>query len=92
MNKKVQFLVEKYGITALSNDNLSLFVSEIYNDGYHDGKAFKERYMTIRDHFAGLAMQGLSTIDGYIGLDYIASDAYALADAMLKAREVGDDN
>ena len=48
--------------------------------------------LTIRDHFAGLAMQGLSTIDGYIGLDYIASDAYALADAMLKAREVGDDN
>ena len=47
--------------------------------------------LTIRDHFAGLAMQGLSTIDGYIGLDYIASDAYALADAMLKAREVEGD-
>jgi len=93
MNKKVQFLATKYGITALSNDNLNLFVSEIYNDGYHDGKAFKERYMTVRDQFASSAMQGFWSSDPEIIWSYeeCAKYAYKQADAMLKAREVGDE-
>jgi len=94
MSKKVEFLATKYGITALSNDNLSLFVSEIYNDGYHDGKAFKERYMTVRDQFASSAMQGLMSADPESRWSYeeCAKYAYKQADAMLTAREVGDDN
>lgn len=43
--------------------------------------------LDIRDHFAGLAMRGLATNNGYIGMEYIAKDAYALADAMLKERK-----
>lgn len=45
--------------------------------------------MTLRDHFAGLAMQAL--IQRLTGEDneivYTAEDAYSFADAMLKARE-----
>jgi len=41
--------------------------------------------MTLRDYFAGQAMQGIL----FEGLDEIetAKNAYAMADAMLKARE-----
>jgi hypothetical protein len=43
--------------------------------------------MTLRDYFAAKAMQGLlagtTTSDG----NMIVKDAYAIADAMLKARE-----
>jgi hypothetical protein len=43
--------------------------------------------MTLRDYFAAKAMQGLlagtTTSDGLV----IVKDAYAIADAMLKARE-----
>ena len=45
--------------------------------------------MTLRDHFAGLAMQSLiqtSTGDDNEIVD-AAEDAYSYADAMLKARE-----
>ena len=42
--------------------------------------------ITLRDHFAGLAMQGLATLEGYTGAMWIAKDAYDLADAMLKER------
>jgi hypothetical protein len=45
--------------------------------------------MTLRDHFAGLAMNGLlsdSTCDTG-GWDDFAREAYVIADAMLKARE-----
>lgn len=40
--------------------------------------------MTLRDHFAGLAMQGLIDNDGLFS--EIPLQAYALADAMLKER------
>jgi hypothetical protein len=44
--------------------------------------------MTLRDYFAAKAMQGICASDPYIAMtnDTIASDAYALADAMLKQR------
>ena len=41
--------------------------------------------MTLRDHFAGLAMQGL--MDAAIPMSEIAKEAYLMADLMLKARE-----
>jgi hypothetical protein len=50
------------------------------------------RNMTLRDHFAGLAMQGLiasprGTPDGKDATDqYYAKCAYIMADAMLKER------
>jgi len=87
MSKRTEDLAFKYNITA-SVDELSLFVSEVYNDGYHDGKAFKERYMTVCDQFASSAMQGY--LSGYYsGADshkVIAEESYKVADAMLKAR------
>ena len=42
--------------------------------------------MTLRDHFAGLAMQGLLTRKPMSGAEQ-AHEAYKIADAMLKARE-----
>ena len=45
--------------------------------------------MTLRDYFAAKAMQSMNSRQDYIDApaDAIALDAYALADAMLKARE-----
>jgi hypothetical protein len=42
------------------------------------------RDMTMRDHFAGQAMQKMVGSGEY---QFIAKNAYAMADAMLKARE-----
>ena len=45
--------------------------------------------MTLRDHYAGLAITGLSLHDvpGEAAMQVVVNDAYRLADAMLKARE-----
>ena len=75
----------QYDITKLKEE-----LESKYRDGYMDGKAFKDMHITIRDHFAGLAMQGLSTKEGYTGLEFIAKDAYALADAMIAERSKDD--
>ena len=50
---------------------------------------FVQGNMTLRDHFAGLAMQSMNSRPDYedAPADAIALDAYTLADAMLKARE-----
>ena len=42
--------------------------------------------LTVRDHFAGLAMQGLLG-DHVRNFDLLAIEAYQMADAMLAARE-----
>ncbi|HCM9127823.1 TPA: hypothetical protein R4104_001534 [Enterobacter asburiae] len=43
---------------------------------------------TLRDYFAAKAMQGvLSGVDPFQSVVNIAARAYAIADAMLKARE-----
>jgi len=46
------------------------------------------RDMTLRDHFAGLAMQGLLTAElvGDYSNEHVAEIAYVIADAMLKER------
>jgi len=46
------------------------------------------RDMTLRDHYAGLAMQGLLTAEivGDYSNDHVAEIAYVIADAMLKER------
>jgi len=45
--------------------------------------------MTLRDHYAGLAITGLSLHDvsGEAAMQVVVNDAYRVADAMLKARE-----
>ena len=43
--------------------------------------------MTLRDYFAAKAMQGLLASDVYAPKDKFAENAYAMADAMLKARK-----
>ena len=40
--------------------------------------------MTLRDHFAALAMQEMLGAGDY---QFVVKNAYAIADAMLKARE-----
>lgn len=46
------------------------------------------RDMTMRDHYAGVAMQGLLTAElvGEYSNEHVADIAYLIADAMLKER------
>ena len=46
--------------------------------------------MTLRDYFAAKAMQGICASGPDISNPVIAAEAYALADAMLKAREASN--
>ena len=61
--------------------------------GYMDGKAFKDKHITVRDHFAGLAMHGLlqgllaSDVNHNWSDDDIAMSAYEQADAMIAERD-----
>jgi len=48
--------------------------------------------MTLRDWFAGMAMQGICASGPDISNPVIAAEAYALADAMIKQREVGNES
>lgn len=52
------------------------------------GHASAFQGMTLRDYFAAKAMQGLLASDVYAPKDKFAENAYAMADAMMKAREV----
>ena len=47
--------------------------------------------MSMRDHFAGLAMQGMLACGlwSHLAPDQMASVAYQRADSMLRAREAG---
>jgi len=56
---------------------------QIFNE-FHPNYG-KDRGMTLRDYFAAKAMQALIDNDGLFS--EIPTQAYALADAMLKARE-----
>ena len=45
--------------------------------------------MTLRDYFAAKAMQGIISSEcNYGAFSDLASDAYSISDAMLRAREV----
>jgi len=56
------------------------------NEGFN-GWGEPQQGMTLRDYFAAKAMQGFQEQWVYDNSDDIACKAYALADAMLKARE-----
>jgi hypothetical protein len=49
------------------------------------GNIWNDKGMTLRDYFAAKAMQALIDNDGLFS--EIPTQAYAIADAMLKARE-----
>ena len=69
----------QYDITKLKEE-----LESKYHEGYMDGKAFKDRHITIRDHFAGLAMQSLLTkASATVGSDSVAMAAKA--DSIAKA-------
>jgi len=91
MNKRIEELANQYGIKT-HIDILELFANEVYGDGVKAG-VDKEVGSVLRDHFAGLAMQGY--LSGYYaGGDSniaIAEDSYQMANAMLTAREVEGD-
>lgn len=74
----------QYDITKLKEE-----LESKYREGYMDGKSFKDRHITIRDHFAGMAMQGLlsSDKDAKWDEDDIALIAYGQADAMLERKD-----
>jgi hypothetical protein len=57
--------------------------------GYHpEGNNADHFGMTLRDYFAAAALQGcLANLESTKTRDAVASNAYAYADAMLKARE-----
>jgi hypothetical protein len=56
---------------------------------YIEDQQTNSQGMTLRDYFAAKAMQSMNSREDYVDApaDAIALDAYALADAMLKARE-----
>ena len=43
--------------------------------------------ITLRDHFAGLAMQSMLVADGTTNFETRARESYQVADAMLKMRD-----
>ena len=69
------------------NENAGAIYAKEYTDWLVKTGGFA-RDMTMRDHFAGLAMQGLLTAEevGEYSNEHVADIAYLIADAMLKER------
>ena len=99
----IKELTELYGVTAKTPDSLNIFITEVYSHGYHDGKEFSSTPISLRDHFAGLAMQSLYLSntrweatgeerdeESVALIKEIACDAYHLADAMIAERNKND--
>ena len=86
MSKRINELAFKYHIDART-DELSLFVSEIYDDGFHAGKQAQQAFNTkieLRDTFAGLAMQGY--LSGY----YSGGGEDESTDFVLRLKAIAD--
>lgn len=73
----------------ISNPRMQLFDGEFAGEAY----AKTDDYYSLRDHFAGLAMQGHLSSEYYVGMNTskenltgIAKMAYLFADAMLEER------
>jgi hypothetical protein len=78
--KAAQLYTEKLKIVVNNN---------AYRQGYKYGKASVNRHgkISLRDHFAGLAMQGMMHSD--LSVEDTATVAYQQADAMLNERDKG---
>ena len=74
---EIDHLTNRLAQPELSTDSLQLDEQDLRED-LREG---------LRDHFAGLAMQGLLASDG-CGIDSVSKFAYKCADAMIKTREV----
>jgi len=67
-----------------------------FPSGHNPKTGTQESGMTLRDHFAGEAMKALipifdtdpNVVDGDDFRDKVASAAYLIADAMMKARDL----
>ena len=59
-----------------------------FEDDIQTKETFVQYGMTLRDYFAAKAMQGYCSREDSIECEFssIASDSYAMADAMLEAR------
>ena len=64
---------------------MNIEIAKDYTDWHIKTGGFA-RDMTMRDHFAGLAMQGLIAADVDYSNELLVNYAYILADAMLKER------
>ena len=73
---KVERLAEVYGVPYDHNGHLEAFAQSLV-------------HRELRDHFAGMAMQGL--IASAWDNERVGNLAYNMADAMLKERERRDD-
>ncbi len=83
-------------INGTAGRNLQIRITELIaqpegpEDIYNEG--FKANMVELRDHFAGMAMQGiLTTLSKTVNSDSVAQMAYNMADAMLKEREKRDE-
>jgi len=86
-----------------TNDGGPAFPCEIGIPGYGDSKPLTmpsgevlwiqtSTGMSLRDWFAGMALQGVTSSANWDGaISDVADDAYSLADAMLAARERKED-
>ena len=80
----------------MNNSDMPAMAQQVMIDAYGDIVTASEHdkdYMglTKREHFAGLAMQGLLSHNGNKDADVCASYAIEYADALLKALEVSDE-
>lgn len=65
------------------------FPCEIIVAGTHSGlHKTPWQGMTLRDYFAAKAMQGITIDPSLVTYENLANEAYKIADAMLRAREV----
>ena len=76
--RRVKLLERDKQISKLVEENSKL------REGLREG-------ISLRDHFAGLAMQGVLAMDDDIDFKYISSVAYGMADAMLTERGKRDE-
>jgi hypothetical protein len=64
-------------------------IPDIYVPDEHRGCVSGSVGMSLRDWFAGQALVGIASTADTAAYHLYAEDAYAIADAMLKAREGG---
>ena len=67
------------------DETINATIAKQYTD-WHIKTGGYARDMTMRDHFAGLAMQGFIAVDVKYSNELLVNYAYILADAMLKER------
>ena len=73
----------------MSNTNTGGPAFPVTRDSHQPAHIITASGMTLRDYFAAKAMQSMNGRQDYLDApaSAIALDAYALADAMMKARE-----